>query len=121
MRSHLAAPTHQPIQLADPPRNGGDERGTGNGQHPGPDDTLGDSHRTADSLRVAPTPMMAPVMVCVVETGMPKPVAMNSVIAPPGLGAKAADRLELGDPHAHGLHDPPAAEQRAERDRGLAD
>ena len=39
--------------------------------------------RTADSLRVAPTPMMAPVMVCVVETGMPNPVAMNSVIAPP--------------------------------------
>ena len=43
----------------------------------------GHSHRTADSLRVAPTPMMAPVMVCVVETGMPNPVAMKSVIAPP--------------------------------------
>ena len=28
-------------------------------------------HLTADSRRVAPTPTMAPVMVCVVETGMP--------------------------------------------------
>ncbi len=26
---------------------------------------------------------MAPVMVCVVETGMPRPVARNSIIAPP--------------------------------------
>ena len=41
-------------------------------------------HLTADSLRVAvtPTPMIAPVMVCVVETGMPAAVAPNSVIAP---------------------------------------
>ena len=28
--------------------------------------------RTADNLREAPTPTIAPVMVCVVETGMPK-------------------------------------------------
>ena len=28
-------------------------------------------HRTADSRRVAPTPTIAPVIVCVVETGMP--------------------------------------------------
>jgi len=32
-------------------------------------------HRTADNLRVAPTPMIAPVIVWVVETGMPNPVA----------------------------------------------
>ncbi len=28
--------------------------------------------RTADAPRVVPTPMIAPVIVCVVETGMPK-------------------------------------------------
>ena len=39
--------------------------------------------RTAEALRVEPTPTIAPVMVCVVDTGMPSPVARNSVIAPP--------------------------------------
>jgi hypothetical protein len=39
--------------------------------------------RTADARRAAPTPMMAPVMVWVVETGMPRLVARNRVIAPP--------------------------------------
>ena len=38
--------------------------------------------RTADSRRAAPTPMIAPVMVWVVETGMPRPVAINNVIEP---------------------------------------
>ena len=28
--------------------------------------------RTAETLRAAPTPMIEPVMVCVVETGMPR-------------------------------------------------
>ena len=31
--------------------------------------------RTAETLRAAPTPMMAPVIVCVVETGTPNDVA----------------------------------------------
>src|ERR1700704_4619725 len=39
--------------------------------------------RTAETRRAAPTPTMAPVMVCVVETGPPSKVAMNSVAAPP--------------------------------------
>ena len=39
--------------------------------------------RTAETRRAAPTPTMAPVMVCVVETGTPSQVAANSVIAPP--------------------------------------
>ena len=39
--------------------------------------------RTAETRRAAPTPMIAPVMVCVVETGIPSQVAANSVIAPP--------------------------------------
>ena len=38
--------------------------------------------RTAEALRTVPTPTIAPVIVCVVDTGMPSPVAMNSVSAP---------------------------------------
>ena len=38
--------------------------------------------RTADSRRVEPTPTIAPVMVCVVDTGMPNAVARNSVNDP---------------------------------------
>ncbi len=44
--------------------------------------------RTRRVPRVEPTPAMAPVMVCVVETGIPSAVAMNSVIAPPELAQK---------------------------------
>ena len=45
-------------------------------------------HRTADRRRVAPTPTMAPVMVCVVLTGMPSAVAVNSDTAPAVSAAK---------------------------------
>src|SRR5215467_13629457 len=38
--------------------------------------------RTAEALRAAPTPTTEPVTVCVVETGMPRKVAANSMIAP---------------------------------------
>ncbi len=51
--------------------------------------------RTAESRRVAPTPTIAPVIVCVVLTGTPKCVAMKSVIGAGGLGGEAADRLQL--------------------------
>jgi len=60
---------------------------------------------------------MAPVMVWVVLTGMPKCDAMNSVMAPLVFGAEAAERRELGDALAHGLHDAPPARQRAQCDR----
>src|SRR5450830_387638 len=39
--------------------------------------------RTADIFCAEPTPTMAPVMVCVVETGTPRALAMNRVMAPP--------------------------------------
>ena len=39
--------------------------------------------RTAETRRAAPTPTMAPVIVWVVETGMPSAVARNRVMAPP--------------------------------------
>src|SRR6185295_9989194 len=44
--------------------------------------SLATFQRTADVRRAAPTPTIAPVMVWVVETGMPKPVARNKVIEP---------------------------------------
>ena len=81
--------------------------------------SLATFQRTAETRRAAPTPTIAPVIVCVVETGMPRSVARNSVIAPAGLGAEALHGRELGDLRAHGVDDAPAAEQRAERHRRL--
>src|SRR5215207_8577604 len=39
-------------------------------------------HLTAENRLAEPTPTIDPVIVCVVETGMPKYVAPNNVIAP---------------------------------------
>ena len=44
--------------------------------------------RTAERRRVAPTPTIAPVMVCVVLTGMPKWAVASSVSAPADSAAK---------------------------------
>src|ERR1700759_1613292 len=38
--------------------------------------------RTADKRLVNPTPMIEPVMVCVVDTGIPKYCVKNKVMAP---------------------------------------
>ena len=51
--------------------------------------------RTADSRRVAPTPMMAPVIVCVVLTRTPSDVAMKIATRRAGLRGEAADRRQL--------------------------
>ena len=51
--------------------------------------------RTADIFRVDPTPTMAPVMVCVVDTGIPSIVARNRVIAPPVSAQKPPTGLSL--------------------------
>src|SRR3569832_1753080 len=39
-------------------------------------------HRTADKRCVVPTPTIAPVIVCIVLTGIPKAAVPNNVIAP---------------------------------------
>ena len=65
--------------------------------------------RTAESRWVAPTPMMEPVMVWVVLTGMPPIAGADQHHRPRRLRAEAADGAQLGQPHPHGLHDPPAA------------
>ena len=76
--------------------------------------------RTALRACAAPTPTMAPVIVWVVETGMPMAVRQNERDGAAGLRAEAADRPQLGDLQAHGLHDAPAAEHGAQRDGGVA-
>lgn len=50
--------------------------------------------RTALKRLVAPTPMMDPVMVCVVETGIPKLDTVNKVKAP----AVSAQTLPMVSP-----------------------
>ena len=44
--------------------------------------------RTARTRCAEPTPTMAPVIVCVVDTGIPRLEAMNNVMAPPVSAAK---------------------------------
>src|SRR5471032_1882579 len=51
--------------------------------------------RTADIFCAEPTPTMAPVIVCVVETGTPSAVAMNKVMAPPVSAQKPPTGLSL--------------------------
>src|SRR4051812_31826634 len=51
--------------------------------------------RTADIFCAEPTPTIAPVMVCVVDTGTPSAVATNSVIAPPVSAQKPPTGLSL--------------------------
>lgn len=38
--------------------------------------------RTAEARRAVPAPMIAPVMVCVVDTGIPSAEAVNRMIDP---------------------------------------
>src|SRR3546814_12568644 len=67
-------------------------------------------HRTADSRRDAPTPMIAPVIVCVVDTGPPSQVAPNSVIAPPVSAQKPCAGVSrvIFDPLVWTIRHPPA-------------
>ena len=45
-------------------------------------------HRTAEARRAAPAPMTQPVIVCVVETGIPSQEAVKSMTEPPDRGAE---------------------------------
>src|ERR1043165_6177209 len=66
-------------------------------------------HFTADSRVVDPTPAIAPVMVWVVETGMPKKVAPNRVAAPAVSAQKPPTGLSLVifDPIVWTIRQPP--------------
>src|SRR3569833_4552512 len=66
--------------------------------------------RTADALRAAPTPMIAPVMVCVVDTGKPSQVAPNKVSEPPASAQKPCIGVSrvLYEPIVFTLRQPPS-------------
>ena len=74
--------------------------------------------RTACARCAAPTPTMAPVIVCVVETGMPKLEARNSVIAPPVSAAKppTGRSLVIFWPMVLTMRQPPNIVPSADRD-----
>ena len=67
--------------------------------------------RTADTRLAAPTPTMQPVMVCVVDTGMPSQVAVNSVIEPPVSAQNPCIgvRLVIFEPMVFTMRQPPAS------------
>ena len=71
--------------------------------------------RTAESRRVEPTPTMAPVMVWVVETGMPNELARNSVAAPAVSAAKPPTgcSLVIFEPRVWMMRHPPESVPRA--------
>src|SRR6185437_7750863 len=52
-------------------------------------------HRTAERRPVEPTPIMAPVMVCVVLTGMPLKARKKRVVAPAASAQKPPTGLSL--------------------------
>ena len=75
-------------------------------------------HRTRRERCVVPTPTIAPVIVCVVDTGTPAERGQaERDRGGDDSDGHPADRLELRDLRAHRVHDPPPAEQRAEPDR----
>ena len=73
--------------------------------------------RTAETRWLEPTPMIAPLITCVVETGRPRCEAARIVTAALGLGREAVDRLQVDDLRAHRLDDPHAAGHRPEAHR----
>lgn len=70
--------------------------------------------RTADRRRVEPTPMIAPVIVCVVLTGMPSAVAVNSETAPAVSAANPPTGCSrvIFDPMVWMMRHPPASVPR---------
>ena len=68
-------------------------------------------HRTAESRAYDPTPMIAPVMVCVVLTGTPRAVAANSEIAPAVSAANPPTGCSrvIFDPMVWMIRQPPAS------------
>ncbi len=67
--------------------------------------------RTAEVRRAAPTPTMAPLMTCVVETGIPRVVAVMSVSAAPVSAAQPCigERRVIFEPIVCTIRQPPAS------------
>ena len=70
--------------------------------------------RTALARRAVPAPMMQPVMVCVVETGMPSSEALNRMIDPPSdaLNPWCCDSLVMRLPIVSMIFHPPLSVPR---------
>src|SRR5207245_11305866 len=77
--------------------------------------------RTAERRCAAPTPEIAPVMVCVVLTGMPKCEATNRVIAPLVSAQKPPNggSLVTRGPRGRTSRQPPGRVPRASAGRAL--
>src|SRR6185503_2845003 len=107
-------------ELAEPPGDRGDECGTRNGKHPGPD--YATSHSPAHSrnlLRRAHTDD-GPSNGMSGRNGHAQSSREEQRDRAARLGAKSPNRFESGDSLAHGFDDAPAAEQRSHRDRSIA-
>lgn len=61
---------------------------------------LATAHRTAEARLATPAPIIALVMVWVVDTGIPAQLAPNSMIDPPGRCGKPLVLRQFGDPAA---------------------
>src|SRR5438094_550711 len=72
-------------------------------------------HRTADRRRVEPTPTIDPVIACVVLTGTPNCVAIDSANAAPVSAAKPPTGFSfvIFDPIVWMIRQPPASVPRA--------
>ena len=88
----------------------GHHRGAGNGEHPRPHDAAGQRPTGPPPAAGShPTPTMPPVMVWVVDTGMPCADVKKSIAAAADSAHTPPTGLEAGELRAHGLHDAPAA------------
>ena len=79
-------------------RDPGHRARRGDGEQPGQSMRVATPQRTALNLVTLPTPMIAPAIVWVVETGMPSLVARNSVNAPLVSAAKPPTGCNLATP-----------------------
>src|SRR5437870_5302235 len=72
-------------------------------------------HLTADNRVVDPTPAIAPVIVCVVDTGIPNSVAPNNVIEPAvsAQNPPTGRNLVIFDPIVCTMRQPPASVPKA--------
>ena len=94
-----------------------DERGAGHREHPGPHDAPRDAPAHRAELSHAADADDGPGDGVRRRDGDAQRRGHEQGDRAAGLGAEAADGLQLGDLHAHGAHDAPAARQGAARHR----
>ena len=111
-----------PSDVEDEPGERADEAGGGDGQDPGDEDAAGDAPAdAADALARADAHDRARDDVGRRDRHRRSGPSPRRIGRRGRLGREAVDRLQLGDALAHRLHDPPAADRRAQRDRRRRD